>query len=180
MRISWELRYDSAGTVAYVKLAGSRNVELRCRGLETLGCIQGEPSGSTDLRYRTSSPIAPEMYFLLAYFVAIPVPGEDGTPLDVVDRLESTSAVREAEWQGMPATVNERSDSGVDSFGTYQDVTEIWLDPAERRYERRVNIFDQDLLGSVTTMTETIERGFEAGTEVSFSVEDLTLSLDDR
>jgi len=80
----------------------------------------------------------------------------------------------------MPATVNERSDSGVDSFGTYQDVTEIWLDPAERRYERRVNIFDQDLLGSVTTMTETIERGFEAGTEVSFSVEDLTLSLDDR
>ncbi len=240
---------DAVGssTVAYVKLAWSQEVELRCQGLDTVdnggfdsatieiwgpgtqglirvdatapdgtverlivepdplspasplrvwssygdmsgsdtvlrtsGCLQLEPSGGTELRYLATSPILPEKYGLVAYFVAIPIPGEDGTPLDVVDRLASTSNVREAEWRGMPVTVYERSDSGGDSFGAYEEVIEIWLDPAERRYERKVDVSDQELLGSSRTTTEVVERDTVPAGTVSFSIEGLTLSLDHR
>ena len=236
-----------SSTVAYVKLAWSQEVELRCQGLEsvdnggfdsatieiwgpnaqslirvdatapdgtverlivepdplspasplrvwssvdetvgsgtvflTSGCLQEEPSGGTHFRYLTTSPVLSEKYGLLAYFVALPIPGEDGTPLDVVDRLASTSNVREAEWRGMPVTVYERSDSGGDSFGAYEEVIEIWLNPAERRYERKVHVNDQELLGSLRTTTEVVERDAVPAGTVSFSIDGFTLSLDHR
>ncbi len=236
---------DAVGssTVAYVELAWSQEVELRCQGLESVDnggfdsatieiwgpntqgliridatapdgtverlIVEPDPgrafplrawssyqdAGGADTVFRISEcfeespgysssfamaspPILPDMHGFGLFFTPVPARGPDGGPPDFVEALARNSTERQDEWRGVPVTVFEWSNSGIDELGTYEFTREIWFDAEARRYERAVYSSDQEVLGAATTTIEVLDRDVVSVGAVSFSVDDLTIRMD--
>jgi len=140
-------------------------------------CLRDSPGGSSSFAM-ASPPILPDMHGFGLFFTPVPPRGPDGGPSDFVEGLARNSTVREDEWRGVPVTVFEWSNSGIDELGAYEFTREIWFDAEARRYERAVYSSDQEVLGTETSTIEVLERDVVSVGAVSFSVDDLTLRMD--
>lgn len=140
------------------------------------GCTDGLPNGASHFRV-SEAPVTAHGH-LFGAFVSIPVERPNGSPIDLLAGLPLNLTVRDDAWRGVPVKVVESANAGTASMGAFANNLEVWVDPVRRRYEQLHSVGSDEVLGTVVTTTEVIRRGTVPADSVSFSVEDLTLTLD--
>jgi len=140
------------------------------------GCSTETGDGSS--HYSMSDPPVSPVGHVFGRFISIPVMREDGEPID----LESDPFVgdysSDEEWNGVPVKVFVRTDTGVDDLGPYGSRSETWVDVVNRHYEVERILADHDVLGTVATTIEATARDTVPADSVSFSTENMNLTLD--
>jgi len=140
------------------------------------GCSTETPDGSS--HYSMSDPPISPSGHRFGAFISIPTHLPNGSPFN----LEAGQAVGEPigddVWRGVPVKVFMNSAAGIDELGAYGSNSEIWVDVIGRRYEVARYLSDHEVLGTVVTSIEAMERGTVPTDSVSFSTEGLNLTLD--
>lgn len=140
------------------------------------GCSTGTANGSS--HYSMSDPPVSPTGHVFGRFISIPVVRGDGEPWDLENDPFLGEHSSDEVWNGTPVEVFMRADTGVDDLGTYGSRSETWVDVVNRHYEVQRILADHDVLGTVVTAIEVRARDTVPTDSVSFSTENMNLTLD--